>query len=167
MKFSYCQRPQHTGQYQFGCGISKMVGPKKEDFWPKVDVRKALYFVNTICQNLGMISKNKSVQKLKQVKKCFFNLLIFDIKIEFESRFELFDRLSFTVQGVLPLCAFQYCNFSKKSKKLPYAYCGAILFHWCNFLGNNSQKNRTLSMLIFGLAFSDPPCLKFQNRTDT
>ena len=20
---------------QFGCGISKMVGPKKEDFWPK------------------------------------------------------------------------------------------------------------------------------------
>ena len=24
--------------YQFGCGISKMVGPKKQDFWPKINI---------------------------------------------------------------------------------------------------------------------------------
>ena len=25
-------------QYQFGCGISKMVGPKKQDFWPRMNI---------------------------------------------------------------------------------------------------------------------------------
>ena len=24
--------------YQFGCGISKMVGPKKQDYWPKINI---------------------------------------------------------------------------------------------------------------------------------
>ena len=23
---------------QFGCGISKMVGPKKQDYWPKINI---------------------------------------------------------------------------------------------------------------------------------
>ena len=27
-------------QYQFGCGILKMVGPKKQDFWPKIYILK-------------------------------------------------------------------------------------------------------------------------------
>ena len=26
--------------YQFGCGISKMVGPKKQDFWPRINILK-------------------------------------------------------------------------------------------------------------------------------
>ena len=26
--------------YQFGCGISKMVGPKKQDFWPRINIIK-------------------------------------------------------------------------------------------------------------------------------
>ena len=27
-------------QYQFGCGISKIVGPKKQDFWPRINILK-------------------------------------------------------------------------------------------------------------------------------
>ena len=27
-------------EYQFGCGILKMVGPKKQDFWPKINILK-------------------------------------------------------------------------------------------------------------------------------
>ena len=32
-------------EYQFGCGILKMVGPKKQDFWPKINI--PFYFENT------------------------------------------------------------------------------------------------------------------------
>jgi hypothetical protein len=28
------------GHCQFGCGILKMVGPKKQDFWPKINILK-------------------------------------------------------------------------------------------------------------------------------
>ena len=27
-------------KYQFGCGILKMVGPKKQDLWPKINILK-------------------------------------------------------------------------------------------------------------------------------
>ena len=30
----------NVDKYQFGCGISKMVGPKKQDFWPKISILK-------------------------------------------------------------------------------------------------------------------------------
>ena len=31
---------RHNHQYQFGCGILKMVDPKKQDFWPKINILK-------------------------------------------------------------------------------------------------------------------------------
>ena len=31
---------RYAHQYQFGCGILKMVGPKKQDFWPKINILK-------------------------------------------------------------------------------------------------------------------------------
>jgi hypothetical protein len=45
-----------------------MVGPKKQDFWPKINILKPLYFENTgapVCQKLGMILENKVVQKFQ------------------------------------------------------------------------------------------------------
>ena len=33
-----------NGEYQFGCGISKMVGPKKQDFWPRITILKRIFF---------------------------------------------------------------------------------------------------------------------------
>ena len=33
------------GENQFGCGILNMVGPKKQDWWPKVDVLKENHFI--------------------------------------------------------------------------------------------------------------------------
>ena len=53
-----------------------MVGSKKQDFWPKINIlkRKPLYFENTgapVCQKLGMILENKLVQKLKLEKNVF------------------------------------------------------------------------------------------------
>ena len=30
-------------QYQFGCGILKMVGPKEQDFWPKINIQGDKY----------------------------------------------------------------------------------------------------------------------------
>ena len=63
--------------YQFGYGISKMVGPKKEDFGPKINILKGTYCILKIQgapvrQKLSMILKNKVVQKLKLEKNVFF-----------------------------------------------------------------------------------------------
>jgi hypothetical protein len=33
-------------QYQFGCGISKMVGPKKQGFCPKINMLKGNFDTN-------------------------------------------------------------------------------------------------------------------------
>ena len=47
-----------------------MVGPKKQDFWPKINVLKEKLCILIILgapfrQKLGMILENKVVQKLK------------------------------------------------------------------------------------------------------
>jgi hypothetical protein len=53
------------------------VGPKKLDFWPKINRLKENYCILRIRgapvrQKLGMILGNKVVQKLKLEKKPFF-----------------------------------------------------------------------------------------------
>ena len=50
-----------------------MVGPKKQDFWPKIDMLKGNQCILRIrgvpvCQKLGMILENKVFQKLKSEK---------------------------------------------------------------------------------------------------
>jgi len=35
-------------QYQFGRGISKMVGPKKQGFWPRINILKGNSFKETL-----------------------------------------------------------------------------------------------------------------------
>ena len=51
-----------------------MVGPKIQDFWPKINILKGnhcTYFENTgsaSCQKLGMTLENKVIQKLKLEK---------------------------------------------------------------------------------------------------
>ena len=62
---------------QFGCGILRMVGPKKQDFWPKINIFKGNHCILRIQgapvrQKLGMILENKVVQKLKLEKNVFF-----------------------------------------------------------------------------------------------
>ena len=57
-----------------------MVGPKKQGFWPKINIFKGNHCILRIRgapvrQKLGMILENKVVQKLKLEK----NPLIFDI----------------------------------------------------------------------------------------
>ena len=40
--------------YQFGCRISKMVGPKQQDFWPRINLikgKKNLLMNDKKCQN--------------------------------------------------------------------------------------------------------------------
>ena len=56
-----------------------MVGPKKQDFWPKINILKGNHCILRIQgaparQKLGMILENKVVQKLKLEKKWFFFL---------------------------------------------------------------------------------------------
>jgi len=53
-----------------------MVGPKKQEFWPKIDILKGNHCILRIRgapvrQKLTMILETKVVQKLK-LKKCFF-----------------------------------------------------------------------------------------------
>ena len=65
-------------QYQFGCGILKMVGPKKQKFWPKINILKRNHCILRIrgapgYQKLEMILENKVVQKLGLGKKFFIN----------------------------------------------------------------------------------------------
>ena len=59
-----------------------MVGPKKQDFWPKNNILKGNHCILRIqgapvCQKLGMILENNVVQKLKLEKKSTKNDLIF------------------------------------------------------------------------------------------
>ena len=67
-----------------------MVGPKKQDFWPKINILKGNHCILRIwgapdCQKLGMILENKVVQKLKLEKNDFYKKwypeLIFFIEI--------------------------------------------------------------------------------------
>ena len=53
-----------------------MVGPKKQDFWPKINILKGNRCILRIWgapvrQKLGMILENKVVQKLKLEKKFY------------------------------------------------------------------------------------------------
>ena len=53
-----------------------MVGPKKQDFWPRINILKGIYLFSilrlmTVRQKLGMILENKVVQKLKLEKNVF------------------------------------------------------------------------------------------------
>ena len=63
-----------------------MVGPKKQDFWPKINILKENHCILRIRgapvrQKLGMILENKVVQKLKLeifffYKKWFLKLIL-------------------------------------------------------------------------------------------
>ena len=53
-----------------------MVGPKKQDFWQKINILKGKHCILRIRgapvrQKLGMILENKVVQKLELEKKVF------------------------------------------------------------------------------------------------
>ena len=54
-----------------------MVGPKKQDFWPKINILKGNHCILIIRgvpvhQKLGIILENKVVQKLKLEKNVFY-----------------------------------------------------------------------------------------------
>ena len=68
-------------QYQFGCGILKMVGPKKQDFCSKINILKGNHCILRIRgapvrQKLDMILENKMVQKLKLEKNVFLQKMV-------------------------------------------------------------------------------------------
>ena len=35
---------RYAHYYQFGCGVLKMLGPKKQNFWPKINILKGIVF---------------------------------------------------------------------------------------------------------------------------
>ena len=59
--------------HQFGCGISKMVGPIKKDFWPRINTLegKKNLLMEVSPSKIGHDFSNKVAQKLTQEKKCF------------------------------------------------------------------------------------------------
>ena len=66
---------------QFGCGISKMVGPKKQDFWTKINILKGNRCILRIRgalvrQKLGMILEKKVVPKLKLENKIVIQSMV-------------------------------------------------------------------------------------------
>ena len=55
-----------------------MVSPKKQDFWPKINILKGNHCILRIRgapvhEKMGMSLENKVVQKLKLEKNVFFN----------------------------------------------------------------------------------------------
>ena len=58
-----------------------MVGPKKQGFWPKINILKGNHCISQVRgapvrQKLGMILENKVLQKLKLEKKCFLQKMV-------------------------------------------------------------------------------------------
>ena len=64
-----------------------MVGPKKQDFCPKINILKGNHFkIRGVRQKFGMILENKVVQKVR--KKCFLNGLLLN---DFFKNLSIFD----------------------------------------------------------------------------
>ena len=64
-------------KYQFGCGILKVVGPKKQDFWPKINILKGNHCIFRIWgapvhQKLVLVLDNKVGQKLNLERNGFY-----------------------------------------------------------------------------------------------
>ena len=60
----------------FAVHMHMIVGPKKQDFWPKINILKGNHCIlriqgEPVCQKLGMILENKVVQKLELEKNVF------------------------------------------------------------------------------------------------
>ena len=58
-----------------------MVGPKKQDFWPKITILKGNHYILRIegapvRQKLCMILENKVAQKLKLEKNAFLQKMV-------------------------------------------------------------------------------------------
>ena len=58
-----------------------MVGPKKQDFWPKINIFKGNHCILRIggvpvCQKLEIILENKVVQKLKLKENGFLQKMV-------------------------------------------------------------------------------------------
>ena len=58
-----------------------MVGPKKQDFWPKISILKGNHCIlrlrgAPVRQKLSMILENKVVQKLKLEKNIFLQKMV-------------------------------------------------------------------------------------------
>ena len=77
-----------------------MVGPKKQDFWPQINILKGNHCILRIQgapvrQKLDMILENKMVQKLKLEKNVFHKKwspkLIFLNELFFEKILTIFD----------------------------------------------------------------------------
>ena len=71
---------------QFGSRISKMVGPKKQDFWPRINIPKGFFF--------------KSVNDLRLLKKCQNPTLKVNFGRQkstefFQKKISFFSRLNF------------------------------------------------------------------------
>ena len=58
--------------YQFSCGILKMVGTKKQDFWPKINILKGNYCILRI-RGAPVRQKLDMIQKLKLEKNVLLN----------------------------------------------------------------------------------------------
>ena len=75
-----------------------MVGPKKQDFWPKINVLKGNHFILRIRgvpvhQKMGMILENKVVQNLELEKNGFYKK--WPPKLIFLNDFFFFEKKSF------------------------------------------------------------------------
>ena len=59
-------KKEHPGQ--FGCGISKMIGLKKQDFWPRINILKGYFFLNSVDYSSSKSAKivlSKSIFNVK------------------------------------------------------------------------------------------------------
>ena len=74
------QAPKYK-RHTHGCGILKMVGPKKQDFWPKINILKGNHCILRIQgapvrQKLETSLENKVVQILKLEKNVFSQRMV-------------------------------------------------------------------------------------------
>ena len=58
-----------------------MMGPEKQDFWPKINTLKGKHCIlrtrgAPVHQKFSMILENKVVQRLKLEKKCFSQKMV-------------------------------------------------------------------------------------------
>ena len=59
--------PEH--QRQFGCGNSKMVGPKRQDFWPRVNILKGFFLKQSMNYSSSKSTKIVLSKSIFDVKK--------------------------------------------------------------------------------------------------
>ena len=146
-----------------GCGISKRVGPKKQDFWPRINKIKGILFLN-LSMNYGLsksakIVLSKSIFDVKNQLNFFFKKRFYNISLEDQFLMPTtLNHLWFSVDSknqsflklIVSLTLFWVPNLSSVTQIGTHIYFFYFWFKnkrvWAKKIGKNRKNSKNLKV---------------------